>query len=46
MSKTDKTQFSVEFFPPRTAVGESKLDEVHAELAQLNPDFFSVSHSN
>ncbi len=37
-------QFSVEFFPPRTAAGESKLDEVHNELTQLNPDFFSVTY--
>lgn len=37
-------QFSVEFFPPRTAAGESKLDEVHAELSQLKPDFFSVTY--
>lgn len=37
-------QFSVEFFPPRTAAGESKLDEVHNELARLHPDFFSVTY--
>ena len=44
MSKTDRSQFSFEFFPPRTAAGEAKLDEVHAELAQLKPDFFSVTY--
>ena len=38
------TQFSIEFYPPRTAEGESKLDVVHAELAQLDPDFFSVTY--
>lgn len=43
-SSTTGRQFSVEFFPPRTAAGEAKLDEVHAELAQLQPDFFSVTY--
>lgn len=37
-------QFSIEFFPPRTDAGESKLDAVHASLARLNPDFFSVTY--
>ena len=37
-------QFSIEFFPPRTEAGESKLDAVHASLARLNPDFFSVTY--
>ena len=36
--------FSIEFYPPRNAAGESKLDVVHEELAQLNPDFFSVTY--
>lgn len=36
--------FSVEFFPPRTPVGEAKLDVVHDELARLSPDFFSVTY--
>ncbi|MCG8413602.1 MAG: methylenetetrahydrofolate reductase [NAD(P)H] [Pseudomonadales bacterium] len=36
--------FSIEFYPPRTAAGETKLDAVHAELAQLHPDFFSVTY--
>lgn len=44
MSVFPRRQFSVEFFPPRTAAGESKLDEVHAELARLQPDFFSVTY--
>lgn len=44
MSASTGRQFSVEFFPPRTAVGESKLDAVHAELAALDPDFFSVTY--
>lgn len=44
MSSSQARHFSVEFFPPRTAVGEAKLDEVHGELAQLKPDFFSVTY--
>ncbi len=36
--------FSVEFFPPRTAEGRTRLDRVHAELAALGPDFFSVTY--
>ncbi len=35
--------FSFEFFPPKTAVGAEKLAAVHDELAQLNPEFFSVT---
>lgn len=41
---TSHSSFSIEFYPPRTAAGESKLDAVHAELAKLNPDFFSVTY--
>ena len=36
--------FSIEFFPPRTEAGGPRLDEVHAELAALHPDFFSVTY--
>ena len=36
-------QFSVEFFPPRTKAGRGKLDQVHAALAALGADFFSVT---
>ncbi|MBO74562.1 MAG: methylenetetrahydrofolate reductase [NAD(P)H] [Flavobacteriales bacterium] len=36
--------FSIEFYPPRNAEGESRLDAVHAELAKLNPDYFSVTY--
>ena len=35
---------SIEFYPPRNAEGESRLDAVHAELAKLNPDYFSVTY--
>ena len=35
--------FSFEFFPPKTAQGEEKLQIVQEQLAHLNPDFFSVT---
>ena len=40
----DTSHFSIEFFPPRTQAGEEKLDAVHAELAELGPEFFSVTY--
>lgn len=42
--ETPTRKFSIEFFPPRTEVGEAKLDKVHEELAKLNPDFLSVTY--
>ena len=36
--------FSIEFYPPRTAPDESRLDEVHDQLAKLEPEFFSVTY--
>ncbi len=42
--ETSTQKFSIEFFPPRTEAGEAKLDKVHADLAKLNPDFFSVTY--
>ena len=36
--------FSIEFFPPNTAEGVEKLRSVRAQLAGLNPAFFSVTH--
>jgi len=44
MVSSNPSKFSIEFFPPRTEVGESKLDTVHGELSKLNPDFFSVTY--
>lgn len=44
MPGSNSRQFSIEFFPPRTGAGETKLDAVHASLAKLNPDFFSVTY--
>lgn len=44
MGSSSAANFSIEFFPPRTEVGESKLDAVHAELSKLGPDFFSVTY--
>ena len=36
--------FSIEFYPPRTAEGESKLDSAYNELAALGPEYFSVTY--
>lgn len=35
--------FSIEFFPPKTAEGGAKLKQTRAQLAQLNPSYFSVT---
>jgi methylenetetrahydrofolate reductase (NADPH) len=35
--------FSFEFFPPKTAEGIEKLRETRKELAQFDPEFFSVT---
>ncbi|MGB7480597.1 MAG: methylenetetrahydrofolate reductase [NAD(P)H] [Burkholderiaceae bacterium] len=35
--------FSIEFFPPKTAEGADKLRAVRARLAQLQPKYFSVT---
>jgi methylenetetrahydrofolate reductase (NADPH) len=37
------TEISIEFFPPQTPEGVDKLRTVRAELAKLNPSFFSVT---
>ncbi len=37
------TEISIEFFPPQTPEGVDKLRTVRAELAKLNPTFFSVT---
>lgn len=37
------TDFSVEFFPPKTAEGTEKLRATRARLAQLHPKYFSVT---
>ena len=44
MDSRSATNISIEFYPPRTAEGESKLDAVHAELAKLEPEYFSVTY--
>lgn len=36
-------EISFEFFPPKTAEGVEKLRETRKELAQFNPEFFSVT---
>uniref|UniRef100_Q47JN9 Methylenetetrahydrofolate reductase n=1 Tax=Dechloromonas aromatica (strain RCB) TaxID=159087 RepID=Q47JN9_DECAR len=39
-----KPEISIEFFPPQTPEGIEKLRTVRAELAKLNPHFFSVTY--
>ena len=39
-----KTKISIEFYPPRTAEGIAKLRSTRAELAKLQPEFFSVTY--
>ncbi|HEX5055175.1 MAG TPA: methylenetetrahydrofolate reductase [NAD(P)H], partial [Gammaproteobacteria bacterium] len=41
--KKFKPAFSFEFFPPKTPKGEENLRAVRAELAKLQPRFFSVT---
>ena len=41
--KTHPQQFSFEFYPPKTEEGAANLQIVHSKLAELNPDFFSVT---
>jgi methylenetetrahydrofolate reductase (NADPH) len=38
-----KKNFSVEFFPPKTAEGAEKLRVTRAKLAELKPKYFSVT---
>ena len=35
--------FSIEFFPPKTAEGAEKLRATRAKLAELQPKYFSVT---
>ncbi len=37
------TGFSFEFFPPNTPEGEAKLRAARNELAEINPEFFSMT---
>jgi len=43
MSNT-KANLSIEFFPPQTAEGVDKLRATRARLAELQPEFFSVTY--
>ncbi|MDR9469493.1 methylenetetrahydrofolate reductase, partial [Marinospirillum sp.] len=38
-----KRRFSFEFFPPKTDKGRDKLQTVRNQLAEVDPDFFSVT---
>ncbi|MDT8429646.1 MAG: methylenetetrahydrofolate reductase [NAD(P)H] [Pseudomonadales bacterium] len=44
MNNDTLPRYSFEFFPPKTEAGEQKLMAVHAQLATLKPDFFSVTY--
>ena len=39
----NKTSYSFEFFPPKTAEGMANLRQVRTELVQFSPEFFSVT---
>ncbi len=39
-----KASFSFEFFPPKTPAGMEKLRATRKQLAQLRPEFFSVTY--
>ncbi|HSI28770.1 MAG: methylenetetrahydrofolate reductase [NAD(P)H] [Methylophilus sp.] len=39
----NKTSFSFEFFPPKTAEGITNLRQARAQLAEFYPEFFSVT---
>lgn len=39
-----KTAVSFEFYPPKSPEGWTKLQQVHADLSQVNPEFFSVTY--
>ncbi|MCG8379047.1 MAG: methylenetetrahydrofolate reductase [NAD(P)H] [Proteobacteria bacterium] len=41
--KQYKKKFSFEFFPPKTPEAVGKLQTTQAKLAEMNPDFFSVT---
>ena len=41
--KKFERSFSFEFFPPKTPEAVGKLQTTQAELARLNPDYFSVT---
>ncbi len=44
MPATQALPISFEFFPPNTPVGSEKLKTVVAELAAVQPEFFSVTY--
>ncbi|MDB5949048.1 MAG: 5,10-methylenetetrahydrofolate reductase [Massilia sp.] len=39
----ETNNFSIEFYPPKTAEGAEKLRVARAKLAELNPKYFSVT---
>ena len=41
--KKHPQSFSFEFYPPKTEQGVKNLEEVHQQLAELKPEFYSVT---
>lgn len=41
---SSKIAVSFEFYPPKSPEGWTKLQQVHADLSQVNPEFFSVTY--
>lgn len=41
---SDDIRISFEFFPPKTAEGKAKLQQVRQELQRFDPDFYSVTY--
>lgn len=44
MTTQTQPRLSFEFFPPKTAAGQDKLNRVRGALCQFNPEFFSVTY--
>ena len=44
MQEKSENQFSIEFFPPKTASAETKLDGVFDKLSRLKPHFYSITY--
>jgi methylenetetrahydrofolate reductase (NADPH) len=42
-TRDNRTTFSFEFFPPKSAEGVARLRNTRQQLAQLKPEFFSVT---
>lgn len=43
-SNNKKANYSFEFFPPKTGIGREKFEKTRSQLAELKPDYFSVTY--